>query len=52
MYLIYLIKSPIKLVLPSGGGIKGMCHVGVLKALDEQGIKPDILSGVLVLVQW
>lgn len=30
----------------SGGGIKGMCHAGVLKALDEAGIKPDIISGV------
>jgi len=30
----------------SGGGIKGLCHAGVLKALEEQGIKPDILSGV------
>lgn len=30
----------------SGGGIRGLCHAGVLKALDEFGIKPDILSGV------
>lgn len=30
----------------SGGGIKGMCHAGVLKALEEAGIKPDIISGV------
>ena len=30
----------------SGGGIKGMCHVGVLKALEEVGIKPDIIAGV------
>ncbi len=30
----------------SGGGIKGMCHAGVLKALEETGIKPDIISGV------
>ena len=30
----------------SGGGIKGLCHAGVLKALEEHGIKPDILSGV------
>jgi len=30
----------------SGGGIKGFCHVGVLKALDEKGIHPDIMSGV------
>jgi NTE family protein len=30
----------------SGGGIKALCHVGVLKALEEQHIKPDILAGV------
>lgn len=30
----------------SGGGIRGLCHAGVLKALDEVGIKPEIISGV------
>lgn len=30
----------------SGGGIKGVCHAGVLKALEEVNITPDILSGV------
>ena len=30
----------------SGGGVKGLCHAGVLKALEEAGIKPDIISGV------
>ena len=30
----------------SGGGIKGLCHAGALKALEESGIRPDILSGV------
>ncbi|NLO72276.1 MAG: patatin-like phospholipase family protein [Porphyromonadaceae bacterium] len=30
----------------SGGGIKGMCHAGALKALEENSIKPDIISGV------
>jgi NTE family protein len=30
----------------SGGGIKGLCHAGVLKALDEYGVKIDIISGV------
>lgn len=30
----------------SGGGIKGLCHVGVIKALEEHGIYPDIISGV------
>ncbi|MCE5332105.1 MAG: patatin-like phospholipase family protein [Bacteroidales bacterium] len=40
-------NKPYKLgIALSGGGIKGLCHAGVLKALEEQGIKPDILSGV------
>ncbi|HPT43674.1 MAG TPA: patatin-like phospholipase family protein [Paludibacteraceae bacterium] len=30
----------------SGGGIRGMCHAGVLKALEEFDIRPDIISGV------
>jgi len=30
----------------SGGGIKGLCHAGVLKALDEFKVKADIISGV------
>jgi len=30
----------------SGGGIKGLCHAGALKALEEQGIRADIFSGV------
>lgn len=30
----------------SGGGIKGVAHIGVFKALEELGIKPDIVSGV------
>lgn len=30
----------------SGGGAKGFVHVGILKAFDEYGIKPEIISGV------
>lgn len=30
----------------SGGGARGIAHLGVLKALDELGIKPDIFSAV------
>lgn len=28
-----------------GGGAKGFAHLGVLKALTEQGIKPEVISG-------
>ena len=40
-------KKPYKIgIALSGGGIKGLCHAGVLKALEEHGIIPDIISGV------
>lgn len=30
----------------SGGGAKGFSHIGVLKAMEHFGLKPDVLSGV------
>jgi len=35
---------PLALVL-SGGGAKGMAHVGVLQVLDSLGIRPDLVVG-------
>lgn len=32
-------------VVLSGGGVKGMAHLGAMKALNEHGIKPEIFSG-------
>ncbi|QES89592.1 patatin-like phospholipase family protein [Rhizosphaericola mali] len=29
----------------SGGGVRGIAHLGIIKALEEKGIKPDIISG-------
>ena len=37
-------KYNIGLVL-SGGGVRGFAHVGALKALNEAGIFPDVISG-------
>ncbi len=34
----------IALVL-SGGGAKGLAHIGVIKVLEEAGIRPDIITG-------
>ena len=31
-----------------GGGARGWAHIGVLKALDEIGIKPDIIAGTSI----
>ena len=33
-------------IVLSGGGARGAAHIGVLKALNENGIYPDVLSGV------
>lgn len=30
----------------SGGGARGFAHVGALKAIEEAGLKPDIIAGV------
>ena len=37
-------RPKIGLVL-SGGGAKGIAHVGVLKAMEEAGIRPDYITG-------
>lgn len=37
-------KPTIALVL-GGGGLRGFAHLGVLRAMDEAGIRPDIVVG-------
>src|SRR5690606_11151670 len=37
-------RPKIGLVL-SGGGAKGIAHVGILKAMEKAGIKPDYITG-------
>ncbi|PZP52117.1 MAG: patatin [Pseudopedobacter saltans] len=32
----------------SGGGVRGLAHLGAMKALEEKGIKPSIISGTSV----
>ncbi len=36
--------KPVALVL-SGGSARGFAHIGILKVLEEQGLKPDIIVG-------
>ncbi len=47
--------SEFTLVL-SGGGLKGLAHIGVLRALDERGLQPGLIVGVsmgaLVAAAW
>jgi NTE family protein len=45
MKLEILTNSTLGLVL-SGGGVKGMAHVGMLKALTQRGIYPSHISAV------
>jgi NTE family protein len=28
-----------------GGGVRGLAHIGVLRALDDEGLRPNLLSG-------
>lgn len=37
-------KTKVGIVL-SGGGVRGTAHLGILKALEELGIQPSIISG-------
>lgn len=39
--------KPYKLgIALSGGGARGFAHVGALKAIEESGLKPDVIAGV------
>ena len=41
------LAGPVALVL-SGGGAKGMAHIGVIRALDSLGIRPDLVVGTSI----
>src|SRR5664279_5186025 len=38
-------RPKIGLVL-SGGGAHGIAHIGVLKVMEEAGLRPDLITGV------
>ena len=38
-------KQPKVALVLSGGGAKGLAHIGVIKVLEEHGIRPDIITG-------
>ncbi|MEP7325171.1 MAG: patatin-like phospholipase family protein [Gemmatimonadota bacterium] len=42
-----MFTSPFTLVL-SGGGMKGLAHVGVLRALEEHGLTPSLVIGTSI----
>jgi NTE family protein len=41
-------ESPKIAVVLGGGGIKGFAHIGVLKALEERGIRPSLYAGTSI----
>lgn len=43
------VEHPARIGLALGGGAaRGWAHIGVIKALDEAGIKPDIIAGTSI----
>ena len=38
-------RRPIVGLALSGGGARGLAHIGVLKVLDREGIPVDLLAG-------
>ena len=40
-------RRRIALVL-GGGGLKGFAHIGVLRALEERGVEPDVVAGTSI----
>ncbi|MCQ8895602.1 patatin-like phospholipase family protein [Limnobacter humi] len=39
------VREPVVALVLGGGGVKGFAHVGVIKVLESQGIKPQIVVG-------
>ena len=37
--------DPTKVLALSGGGARGMAHIGVLQSLDDLGLKPELVTG-------
>jgi NTE family protein len=42
------LPSPKTVLVLGGGGMKGIAHVGVVKALEEAGIRPDAIIGTSI----
>ncbi|WP_370262650.1 patatin-like phospholipase family protein [Limnobacter sp.] len=39
------VREPVVALVLGGGGVKGFAHVGVIKVLEAQGIRPSIVVG-------
>ena len=40
------VERPVLGLVLSGGGACGMAHIGVLKVMEEAGLRPDLITGV------
>lgn len=46
-FLLRIIKRPEPIGIAfGGGGVRGFCHVGVVRAFENFGIRPSVISGV------
>lgn len=43
-----ILKRPFISFSLSGGGARGLVHIGFLKAMEEEGIKPDCIAGTSI----
>jgi len=41
-------EQPRTILVLGGGGMKGMAHIGVWKALEESGVRPDAIIGTSI----
>ena len=49
---IPVVESPSVALVLGGGGSKGFAHVGVIKALEENGITPTLVVGTCRQFGW
>jgi NTE family protein len=57
MLNILSMSAPVSFSLVlGGGGLKGLAHIGVLRALEERGLEPTLVAGVsigsLIAASW
>jgi len=45
LLLLFPLHAKRTVLVLSGGGARGIAHIGVLQAMDEAGIKPDLVIG-------
>lgn len=44
-FVSYMMENPVFGLVLSGGGVRGIAHIGVIRALEEHGIYPTFIAG-------